>query len=90
MFIFQLIVAAHLCQKLDFAFQYVNSINLFPTDNLRNLIVSGGVAANSSIRDAIQKVSNYHGFKTRFPPKELVTDNASMVAWNGLELLNSK
>jgi tRNA A37 threonylcarbamoyltransferase TsaD len=65
-----------LCQKLNFAFQYVDSTDLFKSDHLRNFVISGGVAANSFIRRAAEKIATYHGFKTRLPPKQLVTDNA--------------
>lgn len=47
--------------------------------------VAGGVAANASIRAALEAVSAT--FNTRFvaPPLALCTDNAAMIAWAGVE-----
>lgn len=78
-----------MCQKLDFALQYLGSIGTFKSDQSRNLVVSGGVAANLYFRTALERIANYHGFNTRFPPKKLVTDNATMCAWTAIEMLNA-
>lgn len=47
--------------------------------------VAGGVAANQSIRHALESVSA--DFKVKFvaPPLSLCTDNAAMIAWVGIE-----
>jgi N6-L-threonylcarbamoyladenine synthase len=79
-----------MCQKLDFVFQYLDSIGAFKSENSRNLVVSGGVAANLYFRTAIEKIASHHGFKTRFPPTNLVTDNATMIAWTAIEMLNAR
>ncbi|KAI6213419.1 hypothetical protein M3Y94_00148000 [Aphelenchoides besseyi] len=81
----QLIIAGHLCQKLDLALRFVNSRELNTT---KQLIVSGGVAANEFIRQAIEKVAVHHEYAVKFPPKQLVTDNAEMIAWTAAEMLN--
>ena len=47
--------------------------------------VSGGVAANRSIRHALQKVCDNRGSVFVAPPLEYCTDNAAMVAWAGIE-----
>jgi N6-L-threonylcarbamoyladenine synthase len=49
------------------------------------LAVAGGVAANQSIRAALETICAE--FDTRFlaPPLALCTDNAAMIAWVGLE-----
>ncbi len=47
--------------------------------------VAGGVAANMSIRAALEKVSQNQGFTFCAPPLKLCTDNAAMIAWAGLE-----
>lgn len=62
---------------------------LFQSDHLRNFVVSGGVAANSFVRQAVEKVATHYAFKTRLLPKQLVTDNATMIAWTGIEMLNA-
>jgi len=47
---------------------------------IKHLVVSGGVAANASLRDAfLQKAQEGHGIKCFFPSKELCTDNAAMI-----------
>jgi len=51
----------------------------------RRLIIAGGVAANASIRAALDSLATREGFETVFPPPARCTDNAAMVAWAGLE-----
>ncbi len=54
---------------------------------LRRLAVSGGVAANSRLREVLGHSAQEEGWTVVFPPKELCTDNAVMVAALGAELL---
>uniref|UniRef100_A0A914BV94 Gcp-like domain-containing protein n=1 Tax=Acrobeloides nanus TaxID=290746 RepID=A0A914BV94_9BILA len=84
----QFTVTAHLCKALSLVFEYVEKEKIFLTTK-KTLIVSGGVAANKYIRGCITKVSEYYGFNTCFPPPKLCTDNAEMIAWLGLELLET-
>jgi N6-L-threonylcarbamoyladenine synthase len=51
-------------------------------------VISGGVAANKFIRNALEHVCNIHGIKFSAPPINLCTDNAAMIAWNGIEKFN--
>ena len=53
----------------------------------RALVVSGGVAANRRLRDALAEIAGAEGFTLILPPLELCTDNAAMVAWAGAERL---
>ncbi len=53
----------------------------------RLLVVSGGVAANATIRTALAKAAERRGFRLVAPPVRLCTDNAVMVAWAGIERL---
>jgi N6-L-threonylcarbamoyladenine synthase len=53
----------------------------------RLLVVAGGVAANTTIRAALAKVTEAAGFALVTPPVRLCTDNAVMVAWAGVEHL---
>ena len=48
-------------------------------------VISGGVAANKSIRNNLHKLSKEMGFENFFPPTELCSDNAAMIAWAGIE-----
>lgn len=50
-----------------------------------HFIVSGGVAANQSIRNNLRALSEKLNFSIFFPPFELCTDNGAMIAWAGIE-----
>lgn len=47
--------------------------------NVKNLIVAGGVAANSALRDSLTKASKENGINLVIPPINLCTDNAAMI-----------
>ena len=47
--------------------------------------VAGGVAANRTIRAALEGVSAAAGVRFLAPPLALCTDNAAMIAWAGME-----
>ena len=49
------------------------------------LVVAGGVAANRSIREALQQLAAREGRGFSVPPAWLCTDNAAMIAWAGAE-----
>lgn len=49
------------------------------------LAVAGGVAANESLRAALQRVAAEAGATFLAPPLRLCTDNAAMIAWAGIE-----
>ena len=49
-------------------------------------VIAGGVAANKTIRIALQSlVEERHGIPFKAPPPSLCTDNAAMIAWTGME-----
>ena len=50
------------------------------------LAVAGGVAANRTIRGALEAVAGEAGLRFLAPPLALCTDNAAMIAWAGIEL----
>ncbi|GGE55754.1 tRNA (adenosine(37)-N6)-threonylcarbamoyltransferase complex transferase subunit TsaD [Actibacterium pelagium] len=54
------------------------------------IAVAGGVAANTAIREALQSVAAEAGAGFTAPPLRLCTDNAAMIAWAGIELLNAQ
>jgi N6-L-threonylcarbamoyladenine synthase len=54
---------------------------------LATLVVAGGVAANGAIRQRLQRVAAAAGLRLVVPPPRLCTDNATMIAWAGLERL---
>lgn len=50
------------------------------TKRVRNIVIAGGVAANSALRDAFyQRMEKENGYKCFFPSKALSTDNAAMI-----------
>jgi N6-L-threonylcarbamoyladenine synthase len=51
------------------------------------LVVAGGVAANQTVRAALQGLASRHQMRFGAPPMALCTDNAAMIAWAGLERL---
>ncbi len=51
--------------------------------NVSNLILAGGVAANSGIREAFTKLSKENNFNFSYPSMKYCTDNATMIATAG-------
>jgi len=51
--------------------------------------VAGGVAANRTIRAALEGVAAGAGLRFLAPPLSLCTDNAAMIAWAGIERLRA-
>ena len=52
------------------------------------LVVAGGVAANATVRAALETFAETHGMRFSAPPPALCTDNAAMIAWAGVERLS--
>lgn len=53
----------------------------------RPLVVAGGVAANKTVRQALERAAADQGFTLIAPPMKWCTDNAAMIALAGLEKL---
>lgn len=51
--------------------------------NIRHLTISGGVAANSRLRESMQKALDKIGGRVFYPSIELCTDNGAMIAAAG-------
>jgi N6-L-threonylcarbamoyladenine synthase len=51
------------------------------------LVVAGGVASNTAVRDALTVLAEVAGLPFVAPPPALCTDNAAMIAWAGVERL---
>ncbi len=64
-----------------------NGIKLFKEKypNGQHLVVSGGVAANTSLRDGIKALADKNKMIFAAPPLKLCTDNGVMIAWAGVE-----
>jgi N6-L-threonylcarbamoyladenine synthase len=55
---------------------------------VETLILGGGVAANSRLQARLTEEGGRRGFRVLFPPRELCTDNAGMIAAVGHSLLS--
>jgi N6-L-threonylcarbamoyladenine synthase len=53
----------------------------------QTLVASGGVAANTALRETLVRVAAKNGMNFVAPPIALCTDNAVMIAWAGAERL---
>ena len=54
--------------------------------NKKNIfVIAGGVASNLAIRKNLIKLSEEKNFIPIFPPLNLCSDNAAMIAWAGIE-----
>lgn len=71
---FQHAVVGSLMKKLKLALNQTG---------VRQLAISGGVAANSGLRAALSEYCTRSGVKLFLPPKSLCTDNAAMIACAG-------
>jgi len=52
-----------------------------------NLVVAGGVAANSTLRARLGELAEREDMRLIAPPMSLCTDNGAMIAWAGIERL---
>lgn len=52
---------------------------------IKTLVISGGVAANSHVREAMSYLARRNNLQLAVPTPSLCTDNGVMVAWAGVE-----
>jgi N6-L-threonylcarbamoyladenine synthase/protein kinase Bud32 len=52
--------------------------------NKKELLLTGGVAANSRIRSVIRFIAEEHVASPKFVPNRYSTDNGAMIAWTGV------
>jgi len=53
----------------------------------QQLVIAGGVGANLSLRETMQKAGKKHGWKVTYPRLEFCTDNGAMIAFAGCQRL---
>lgn len=58
--------------------------------DLRTVVVSGGVAANARLRDKMAEQGRAAGLRVLFPDRDLCTDNAAMIAGAAWHLVRRK
>ena len=51
----------------------------------KTIVVAGGVAKNSAIRAALERMAAQYELAYAAPPLDLCTDNGAMIAWAGIE-----
>ena len=79
----------HLASRI---FLYLSGLPQDARDPIDTIVVSGGVAANRYLRHLLRSCLDARGYRDiglEFPPVELCTDNALMIAWAGLEMYDA-
>jgi len=56
---------------------------------ITRVVLTGGVAANTALRDGLAAAAGEHGFHLHVPPRHLCTDNAAMIAAAGTARLKA-
>ena len=82
---FQYTISEVINHKIIESFKLFNS--KFP--HSKNVVISGGVAANQYIRNKLSENISILGYKLFYPPVNLCTDNAVMIAYAGIERLDN-
>ena len=77
----QLAIADVLEDRCKNAFKTIKNINR----GCKNFVIAGGVASNQIIRERLEGLGAHNNFSVFYPPIEICTDNAAMIAWNGVE-----
>jgi len=70
-----------------------NSVDYYLEKTPKNehiLVVAGGVAANSCIKEKLSALCEQKGLALKAPPTNLCTDNGAMIAWAGVEKFKLK
>lgn len=78
---FQMTATDCLIRKLESAIKYFRKN--YPQG--QHLVVSGGVASNTYLRNALKNLAHKNDLEFAAPPIRFCTDNGVMVAWAGLE-----
>ena len=67
-------------------------INILLKNNIsiKSISVVGGVANNKYIKDKLEYLINKKMIKIYYPIKEMMSDNAAMIAWACLKKFNKK
>lgn len=85
------VISFILIKRLQRAFQYLDEKEILTTFQERNLVISGGCAANHFIIGMIKNFCEHEAINLFVPSPKLCTDNGVMVAWNGLlKLINEQ
>ncbi|XP_058460617.1 probable tRNA N6-adenosine threonylcarbamoyltransferase, mitochondrial [Malaya genurostris] len=75
----------HIAHRTKRAIRFCEGEAFWPTGTKRCLVISGGVASNNVIFNAISNLAAAYNFETIRPKPAHCTDNGIMIAWNGIE-----
>lgn len=75
----------HICHRTQRAIEFCEREKMFENTEIKTLVVSGGVACNDFIFEALSQLCEQMNVKAIRPSKQLCTDNGIMIAWNGIE-----
>lgn len=76
-------IARHICMRTQRAMEFCEGKGLINGEEMNTFVVSGGVACNDFIYNALAELCNQMNFQAFRPSKKLCTDNGTMIAWNG-------
>ena len=83
---FQRVSFKHISQRVDRAIRYSNQLLAQPVNCL---VVCGGVASNLQLRSSLNAVGQRYALPVCFPPPAFCVDNGAMIAWLGIERIQS-
>jgi N6-L-threonylcarbamoyladenine synthase len=86
---FQNIVAEILVNRLQNVVNFHDAFLNSNEKNIKNLVIAGGVSANKFLISRLEIFAKKNNLKIKSPPLKLCTDNASMIAWVGIEKLQN-
>ncbi|KAL9075597.1 MAG: hypothetical protein Q9157_003953 [Trypethelium eluteriae] len=82
----------HLATRVVLGLNNMKEIDQDMAEKITTLVISGGVAANGFLKKVLRSYLDARGYgrvDLVFPPVELCTDNAAMVAWAGMEMFEA-
>jgi len=86
---FEHLVSRILIRLEDTVGRKVKPVQVDATREIDTVVISGGVASNRYLRHLLRAMLDARGYahiKAIFPPPNLCTDNALMIAWAGMEM----
>ena len=82
----------HLASRTVIALEALRHAAKNPDEDVKALVVSGGVAANKFLMTVLRSFLEVRGFghiDILAPPAYLCTDNAAMIGWAGIEMFEA-
>ncbi|KAJ5317347.1 hypothetical protein N7508_001855 [Penicillium antarcticum] len=82
----------HLASRTVIALEMLRPRGTSDRDQVKTLVVSGGVAANRFLMGVLRSFLDVRGFQdiqVVAPPVQLCTDNAAMIGWAGIEMFEA-